>query len=264
MTGVQTCALLISLYFADAGINRPSSSKKSGTGNWCITAELSPMVSSQNLSGTTTDTKQVNTVRGGMIASYQSSKLVKFSSGIRISQMKQDTHSSYTMSQTLGVAYLQPVEKAANISGDVSFYVPSVSSVVYSNYMTTNPADNFSSDISQEFKYLEVPVQATCKIIDTKMSVGVTGGLSTNFLVGNSATITQNGINLSNGSTGNLRNVLYSGSAGVELGYGLGKNLVLTVEPRVKQYLNSVSKNDQVNYRPLQMGVFTGLTFSFN
>ncbi len=250
------------LYFANSGITQAVPAKAPGKGNWGLKAEISPMVTSQNQAGSV-ETKQINTVSGGMIASYQVSKRIKISSGIRISQMKQDTHSSYTMSKTSGITYLQPVEKAANLASDVSLYLPAVSSIVYSNGMKTNPNDNFVSDIAQQFKYLEVPVQATYKVIDTKFSVGVTGGLSTNFLIGNYATITQNGINLSKGSTDNLRNVLYSGSAGVELGYGLGKNLMLTVEPRLKQYLNSVSSNDMVNYKPLQMGIYTGIAYSF-
>ncbi|MEI6275436.1 MAG: hypothetical protein WCP08_05575 [Prolixibacteraceae bacterium] len=252
------------LYFADAGIKNPTPSGRSEKGNWGIKAELSPSVYSQNVSGATASTTQQSTLSGGMIASYQVNKRLKVSSGIRLAQMKQDTHTSYTLSQTSGITYLLPVEKAANLAGDVSLYLPAVSSIVYSNGMKTNSTSIFSSDISQDFKYLEVPVQATYKIIDTKLSLGVTGGLSTNFLVGNYATITQNGINLSKGNTDNLRNILYAGSAGLELGYDLGKNLVLTIEPRVKQYLNSVSSNDQVSYRPMQMGIFTGLTFSFN
>jgi hypothetical protein len=251
------------LYFADAGIIKQTPSKESGKGNWGITAEISPSVASENVSGATANTTQQSSMSGGMLASYQVSKRIKVSSGIRFTQMKQDTHTSYTLSKTSGITYLQPVDKAANLAGDVSLYLPAVSSIVYSNGMKTNSTDNFTSDIAQELKYLEVPVQATYKIIDTKLSVGVTGGLSTNFLVVNHAIITQNGINLSNGSTGNIRDVLYSSSAGVEVGYGLANNLILTIEPRLKQYLNSVSSNDQVNYKPTQFGIFTGLTFSF-
>lgn len=206
------------------------------------------------------------------MASFQVNERVKISSGIRFSQMKQGTYTNYTLSKTSGITYLQPVEKAANISGEVSLYLPSVSSIVYSKGMNaraatynTSTTNYFESDVSQEFKYLEVPIQATYTLINQKqLSVGITGGLSTNFLIGNMASITQNGIKLSQGNTDNLRNVLYSSSAGIELGYNLGKNLILTVEPRVKQYLHSISSNDLIIYRPLQLGVFTGITYSFH
>ncbi len=256
------------IYFADS-FNPNVDAGKAEKGSWKIKAEVSPMFAPQ-ISGGNSATKSRSTVSGGMMASYQLNKKVSISTGIRYSQMKQGTHSVYTMSAKSGITYLQPVEKSANISRDVSLYIPSASSIVYSNGMKTSAngilasgTNIFASDISQEFKYIEIPIQATYKLIDNKVSVGLTGGISTNILVGNLASITENGIKLSQGNTDNIRDVIYSGSAGIEFGYGLAKNLMLTVEPRLKQYMHSVSSNEMVTFRPLQMGIFTGLTFSF-
>jgi len=250
------------LYFADAGI-QPNSRKESGKGGWGLKAEISPMIATQMQSGAASNAKAGSSISGGMIASYKMNDKITVSSGIRLTQMKQGSHSDYTMAKTSGITYLQPVQKDANLSGDISLYLPAVSSIVYSNGMQTTANNIFTSDVSQEFKYLEIPIQATYKLLDKQISVGVTGGLSTNFLVGNFASVTENGIKLSQGRTDNMRDVLYSGSAGIELGYDLGKNLVLTVEPRVKQYINSISSNDMVNFKPMQFGLFTGITYSF-
>ena len=252
------------LYFTDSRFTPTTPSKGSGKGNWGIKAEISPMFAAQKQVGVSPDTKSVNTVSGGMIAFYKLNDRITISSGVRFSQMKQGTHSDYTMSKTAGITYLQSVQKDANISSDVSLYLPAVSSIVYSNGMQTTSNNVFGSDVSQDFKYLEIPIQASYKLIDKMFSVGLTGGISTNFLIGNIASITENGIKLSKGNTDNLRNVLYSGSAGIELGYELNKNMVLTVEPRIKQYLHSVSSNDLVNFKPLQLGIFTGITYYFN
>jgi len=254
------------LYFADSQFNPNVAVNTSEKGSWTIKAEISPMFAPQNQVGTsngTTGTKSKSTISGGMLASYKLSKRVSISSGIRFSQMKQGTHSDYYLSAKSGITYLQPVEKNANISADVSLYLPSVSSIVYSNGMQASANNTFKSDISQEFKYLEIPILATYKLIDAKVSLGVTGGFSTNILVGNVASITENGIKLSQGNTNNLRDIIYSGSAGIELGYDLGKNLMLTIEPRVKQYMHSVSSNDLIDFKPLQLGIFTGITYSF-
>ncbi len=252
------------IYYTDSRFNSTTPSKGSGKGNWGIKAEISPMFAAQKQVGVSPDTKSVNTVSGGMIAFYKLNDRVTISSGVRFSQMKQGTHSDYTMSKTSGITYLQPVQKDADISSDVSLYLPAVSSIVYSNGMQAATNNVFGSDISQDFQYLEIPIQASYKLIDKMFSVGLTGGISTNFLIGNIASITENGIKLSQGNTDNLRNVLYSGSAGIELGYELNKNMVLTVEPRIKQYLHSVSSNDMVNFKPLQFGIFTGITYYFN
>jgi hypothetical protein len=257
------------LYFANSEPT-PNSASRSVKGSWKLKAEVSPMFAAQ-IQGGNSATKSMGTVSGGMIASYKLNDKISISTGVRYSQMKQDTHTDYTLSAKSGITYLEPVEKSANISGEVVLYLPSTSSIVYSNGMKVvaangmpNAANNaFGSDVAQDFKYLEIPIQATYKLINSNISVGLTGGISTNILIGNMASVTENGILLSKGSTNNLRDVIYSGSAGVEFGYSLGKNLVLTVEPRLKQYLHSMSSNDLINFKPFQMGIFTGLTFSF-
>jgi len=257
------------IYFADSFNPNPVAGKTEKR-SWKIKAEVSPMFAPLT-SVANSASKSMSTVSGGMIASYQLNKRISISTGVRYSQMKQGTHSAYTLSAKSGITYLEPVEKSGNISRDVSLYLPSVSSIVYSNGMqaaakgmqVAAATNVFESDISQDFKYIEIPVQATYKMIDSKLSVGVTGGISTNILIGNIASITENGIKLSKGNTDNMRDVIYSGSAGIEFGYGLAKNLVLTVEPRLKQYMHSLSSNEMVNFKPLQMGIFTGLTFSF-
>ncbi|HEY5510895.1 MAG TPA: hypothetical protein VIK10_07690 [Prolixibacteraceae bacterium] len=253
-------------YYSGNNEQASSARKTSSTINlWSIKAEISQTFTAM-LSGTSTpgtDTKSLNTVGTGMMASYKVSGRVTISSGIRFSQMKQGSHSAYSLNQTAGIIYLQPVEKSGNLTRDVSVYLPSVSSIVYSNGMAINGSNVFVSDISQELKYLEIPIQATYKLIDKKFTVGVTGGLSSNFLIGNTASIVENGITLSHGNTDNIRNVLYSGSAGVEFGYDLGNKLILTVEPRIKQFMHSVSVNEMVNIRPMQLGIFTGIAYTF-
>lgn len=253
--------------YYDANNRQGTSAKKpaSSMSLWSIKAEISETFTAM-LSGTSTpgtDSKSLNTVGGGMVACYKVSDKVTISSGIRFSQMKQGSHSAYSLNQTSGITYLQPIEKSGNLTRDVSVYLPPVSSIVYSNGMATNGSNVFVSDISQELKYLEIPIQATYKLIDKKLTVGVTGGISSNFLVGNSASVIENGITLSRGNTDNIRNVLYSGSAGVEFGYDLGNKLILTVEPRIKQFMNSVSVNNMVNIKPMQLGIFTGIAYSF-
>lgn len=253
-------------YYAGNNRQAPADKKSSSTMNrWSLKAEISETFTAMlsNTSSAGADSKSLSTVGGGMVASYKVSDKVTISSGIRFSQMKQGSHSAYSLNQTSGITYLQPIEKSGNLTRDVSVYLPSIPSIVYSNGMATNANNVFVSDISQELKYLEIPIQATYKLIDRKLSIGVTGGISSNFLVGNSATITENGIPLSSGNTDNIRNVLYSGSAGVEFGYDLGNKLILTVEPRIKQFMNSVSVNEMVNIKPMQLGIFTGIAYTF-
>jgi len=80
------------LYFADSQFTPSTPEKKQVKGSWVIKAELSPMFAPQNQTGSTgstTSTKSINTISGGMIASYKLNKRISISSGVRFSKMKQ-------------------------------------------------------------------------------------------------------------------------------------------------------------------------------
>ena len=74
----------------------------------------------------------------------------------------------------------------------------------------------------------------------------------------------ENGEKISTGETSNMRNIVYSTAVGLEIGYAITNRITLTVEPRLKQFINSISTNKSVNYKPSQVAIVTGLTYSFN
>jgi hypothetical protein len=137
--------------------------------------------------------------------------------------------------------------------------------VISSSYQLSNSASYSSAgELKQDIGFIEIPVQATYKLIDKKIAVGLTGGISTNILVGNKASLSENGATTGTGETANMRNVVYSGAVGLEVGYVITNRITLTVEPRFKHFINSLSSNKSVNYKPSQLGIVTGLTYSFN
>ena len=73
-----------------------------------------------------------------------------------------------------------------------------------------------------------------------------------------------NGNQITAGETTGLRNIVYSGVIGLELGYEITNRITLTIEPRLNRYINSLNSSKSVNYKPYQIGVATGLTYSFN
>ena len=102
------------IYFADSFNPKPVVTKTE-KGSWRIKAEVSPMFAPLT-SGANSASKSMSTVSGGMIASYQLNKRISISTGVRYSQMKQGTHSAYSLSAKSGITYLEPVEKSGNIS----------------------------------------------------------------------------------------------------------------------------------------------------
>ena len=124
-------------------------------------------------------------------------------------------------------------------------------------------ADDKSSDLLQNFEYLEVPLNIKYKLIDDRFSMNVLAGLSTNILMKNRAYIQNDKTKYEIGRTENINQFIYSSNVGVGMQYGLTKNISMNVEPVFKYSLVSLNKDYPINYRPYYVTVFTGLTYKF-
>jgi len=115
--------------------------------------------------------------------------------------------------------------------------------------------------IEQFFQYLELPFLVRYKIVDHKLGVNLLGGVSTNILVGNKARfITEEQVSTT-GTSENVRSFNYMGNMGVGFDYKLSKNLVFTMEPQFKYFLNSINQSSLIANRPYMFGMFTGVKF---
>lgn len=118
-------------------------------------------------------------------------------------------------------------------------------------------------EFSQEFDFVEIPLYARLLVLDSQFDVELIGGLSTNFTVGNHVYMDSNAGRERVGSTQDISAVNFSGTAGVGIIYALGKNISVSVEPRINYYLNSLNHSGDVNFRPWRAGIFTGLSYEF-
>jgi hypothetical protein len=143
--------------------------------------------------------------------------------------------------------------ESTGIKSDDYSYSGSVTSVV-------PPVVVPSGKIEQYFQYLEVPFLLRYKIIDRKLGVNLLGGMSTNILVGNHASITVDNKTSTLGTSENVRNLNYMGNIGMGFDYIIRENLLFTVEPQFKYFLNSINEGSLVN-RPYMFGMFTGVRF---
>jgi|GEM_PF-748821 len=255
-------------------------------GRWSVKAEVAPVFNSQAKNNSQSnyflsngsqnykpqETTAENTFSGGMVAGYKVSKRLVVKSGFVYNNIRQTTRNvdfmgANSMYNNSGNATLASTPSGfVNLDRIVGGDTQSDPISGNSDYLLSSSFAKYSAanDLKQDIKYIEIPVQATYKLIDRKIAVGLTGGISTNILVGNKAILSENGEQISTGETANMRNVVYSGSVGFEVGYEITNRITLTVEPRLKHFINSISSNKSVNYKPSQMAIVTGLTYSFN
>ncbi|NEW84224.1 MAG: PorT family protein [Mariniphaga sp.] len=251
-------------------------------GRWSIKAEFAPVFNNQaqnsgqgsslmyanSQSYKPQETTTENTFSGGMVAGYKVSKRLIIKSGFAYNNIRQTTRNVDFMGVNLinNVAYNATL--ASTPAGQVNLdkmVNTRASAILNSDALFSNASKSSVENVlKQDIGFIEIPLQAMYKLIDKKIAIGLTGGISTNILVGNKAFLSENGENISTGETSNMRNVVYSGSVGFEVGYEITNRIMLTVEPRLKHFVNSISSNKSVNYKPSQMAIVTGLTYSFN
>jgi hypothetical protein len=135
-------------------------------------------------------------------------------------------------------------------------------------YMLSQNADGSllymnSSDLVLNFDFLEVPLVVKYKLIDRKLDVLLSGGISTAFLVGNSAYVSNSEDRIFLGSTENIRKVNYSASASIALQYELTKNIAFQLEPVFRYSMQAISKEYYIRSHPYSIRFLSGVNYLF-
>ena len=254
---------------------------KNTSGRWSIKAEIASVFNCQpqnNSQGSlffnstpnyqSQKTTAGNTVSAGMMAGYKVGKHLVVKSGLVYNKIRQTTNNVILMGANPTTNNLGYAMNATTPSGQVILTQKGNSGMNadlnLSNLAGTSTLYTSNGELNQNIDFIEIPLQATYKLISKKVNVGLTGGISTNILIGNKANLSENGTGIGGGETSNMRSVVYSGAVGVEVGYEITNRIVFTVEPRLKQYINSLSSNKSISFKPSQMQVVTGLSYSFN
>lgn len=121
---------------------------------------------------------------------------------------------------------------------------------------------DLQANFIQSFEYIEVPVIINYTVIDRKLSMNVSGGLSANFLYDNSTYIVNEGSRYDlDAESGDLKNMNYSGVVGLGLEYPIITKLRINLQPTFRYSLNSINNSGTVY--PYSFGVYTGLKYNF-
>ncbi len=117
-------------------------------------------------------------------------------------------------------------------------------------------------DIQQELNYIEVPFLVRYNIIDKSVGISISGGMSTNFLIGNNAYQLKNSNKERIGEMQNINDISYSAIFGIGIKTPVFKSIDFNFEPKVRYFLNSVTNNNG-DYKPYSIGIYTGFSYNF-
>ncbi|MGZ2368224.1 hypothetical protein ACXR6G_00375 [Ancylomarina sp. YFZ004] len=120
---------------------------------------------------------------------------------------------------------------------------------------------NSSPDMVQSFEAIEIPFVLRYSLIDKKFGLHLSGGLSTNLMIGNR--VYNKSTRETLGETSGIRSTNFSTSFSLGMEYQLSSKFSLSMEPAFKYYLNSINKDSNFNYKPYSIGLSSGIRYKF-
>ena len=275
------------LIAGNAKILSESSEKES---NWKMGLAVSPGYASQVTGHTQNYARNMTysgsegnkNVGGGFSVQYKTGKKWSVESGIYYAQNGQrssnspgttysnamygpafDTEKSYfntavsmsngqmAMNSTAGIIEFSGTPRGTELATSVE------NSYAGSNSLVT------SSEFSQVFDFVEIPLYVRYDVIDSKVGVQIIGGINAGIVAGNNVFMENRYGTQNIGKTQDISTLNISGTIGFGLNYDLSRRISMAVEPRLNYYLNSINQNPDVMFRPYRIGVYTGLYYQF-
>ncbi|HEX2934377.1 MAG TPA: outer membrane beta-barrel protein [Bacteroidales bacterium] len=257
---------------------------------WSIEAQVAPLYSYRNITSSSALNADFNNNESGLVSysnvikvNYQTSKRLTIQAGIAYSVIGQTLRNIYIQqpASNVGLKYSstntssrvntsfgliinstdQEPLQMDNATARYTFFntvgTEKMSAYAGQNAVVTTQSN---ADIIQRMQVIEIPIMARYYILTGKFNWHLTGGLSTNILVGNDALLHNNNQKEKIGETANLKRLNYSGIVGTGLGYAIKRNIILTIEPTFKYYMNSISTTG-IKVHPYSFGLYTGICY---
>lgn len=123
-------------------------------------------------------------------------------------------------------------------------------------------------ELNNSFQFASIPVKVGYNVLNKKLSISVSSGLSTGFYLGNSIKDPDNVIEelkVSRRNNSIYRDVNFSFVGGVSFGYKLFDNYLFTLEPTYQRAINSYTRNNSdFSALPENFGISAGMRVFIN
>jgi hypothetical protein len=212
----------------------------------------------------------------GLTFGYKISPRLTIQSGIGLSSVGQtingvDVFAGLSDFYAVKGAYLYSVETASGtiLAGNTDLYLADNANRVSTN-IPGNMADpskynltQVSNNIHQVFRYLELPVIIRYKVIDQKVGLNLSGGMSYGYLVNNFAYANDGANMIPVGHTEGVNVHSISSQLGLGMEYNISTNISFNLEPVFKYYVTPINNLSGTLYKPYSVGFFSGVFFKF-
>lgn len=237
-----------------------------------LSGHFTPTYSAGNYSSSVKNTRGFNysnsdlngmmNVGGGMKISITPRKRLSFQTGIFYSRMGQRSTEDKNAPRIAAFSTDNAAPRVSTPLGNIHTDRKAVSYRTAKAIVLSSISDN-NETLEQVFGSIEIPLHVRYQLNDNKVQFSLSGGLSGGILVNNKVFMKASGDKELLGSTENIRKFNLSTDLGLGVEYPLGRKVKLMVEPGFRYFLQSLSKNDLIDFKPYTFTLSTGIGIEF-
>lgn len=201
---------------------------------------------------------------GGLRLAVHTGKRLSIQTGVYYSRMGQKTSEKVTTNRQYAV--LQGLRNSEKIKTTPLGNVKSrTKAVAYRNpqAMVMNSIGNYDQTIEQTFGTVEIPLQLRCQLNENKILFSLVGGICGNFIVNNKVYLKSGESKELLGSTEDMRHFNISTDWGLGITCPITRKMKIMIEPGFKYYLQSLSQNENIDFKPYLFTLSTGIGIEF-
>ena len=240
-----------------------------------VSGHFIPAFSSGNYSSSVKNTRGYNyssdqmngivNAGGGIKFSITTSKRLSFQTGVLYSRMGQRT-ADYNNSPSIA-AFSTDTQSPrmttplGNIKTKKKAVAFRTAEAIVLNSMSD---DNAEESLEQIFGAIEIPLYARYLLnANNKIAFTLIGGISGGFIVNNKVYLETNEDKELLGSTENIRKFNLSTDFSVGIEYPVTNKIKIMIEPGFRYYLQSLSTNELIDFKPYSFTLSTGVGIKF-
>ena len=203
-------------------------------------------------------------VGGGLKLSVSAHKRFSVPTGLFYSRMGQKTSGAGSGVRAMMLPSLQHSDRMiATPLGNIKTRTQGVAYRSPEAILLSSLNSSSSETIEQTFGTLEIPLHVRYLLNNNKVLFAVSGGVSGNFIVNNKVFLRNGRDQEYIGSTEDIRNFNISTDIGLGMEYPVTSNIRIMIEPGFKYFLQSLSRNDDIDFKPYLFTFSTGIGIRF-
>ena len=203
-------------------------------------------------------------VGGGLKLSVSANKRFSVQTGLFYSRMGQKTSGAGSGVRAMMLPSLQHSDRMiATPLGNIKTRTQGVAYRSPEAILLSSLNSSSSETIEQTFGTLVIPLHVRYLLNNNKVLFAVSGGVSGNFIVNNKVFLRNGRDKEYIGSTEDIRNFNISTDIGLGMEYPVTSNIRIMIEPGFKYFLQSLSRNDDIDFKPYLFTFSTGIGIRF-